>query len=135
VWTSGGPFGGNDVRALAIAPWNASLLFAISNHELFRSTDSGATWASTEQTVDALALDPSTPERVYAGGSNFVRSTDSGATWTATRTSPLAHVSVLTVDPVTPTTVYSGSDYIGARAVSKSTDSGETWVGADSGLR
>src|SRR5437762_4220935 len=92
VWTTNGPTG-IDVRALPIDPLNTSTLYAGSyGNGVFKSTDAGGTWVSantglTNRHIHALALDPSTPARVYAGTDNGVfKSIGSGGTWVGAST-------------------------------------------------
>ena len=66
VWTTGGPYGGT-VRALAIDPTTPATLYAGTGGGVFKSTDSGGTWAAantglTNLDVAALAIDPTTPD-------------------------------------------------------------------------
>ena len=141
VWTSGGPYGGN-VRALAINPTTPATLYAGTDAGVFRSTDSGGTWAAANTgltdlwvwSVMALAIDPTTPTTLYAGtwqGGVF-KSTDSGGTWVAVNTGlTTLYVTSLAINPATPATLYVGT-YDGG--VFKSTDSGGTWVAVNTGL-
>src|SRR5512139_2694471 len=91
VWTTGGPYGGY-VRALAIDPSNPATLYGATGGGVFKSTDSGATWAAastglTNLNVSALAINPTNPATLYAGtGGGVFKSTDSGATWVAAST-------------------------------------------------
>ena len=61
------------VRALAIDPTTPATLYAgTSGDGVFKSTDSGGTWAAantglTTLHVNALAIDPATPATLYAG--------------------------------------------------------------------
>ena len=85
--------------------------------------------------VEALAIDPSTPARLYAGtwGGGVFKSTDSGSSWSPANgdlTSPF--IQGLAIDPSTPTTVYAGTRTGGV--VFKSTDGGSSWSPANSGL-
>ena len=72
VWTSGGPYGG-DILALAINPTTPATLYAgTSGGGVFKSTDSGGTWAAantglTNLSVFSLAINPSTPPRSTPG--------------------------------------------------------------------
>ena len=72
VWTSGGPYGGS-VTALAINPTTPTTLYAGTQESgVFKSTDSGGTWAAantglTDLHIDALAINPTTPATLYAG--------------------------------------------------------------------
>ena len=71
---------------------------------LYRSTDGGLNWVnavpekgrptpaySTPVTAEALAIDPTTPDRVFAGNAEFVvRSTDGGKTWQDVSSKPVS---------------------------------------------
>jgi photosystem II stability/assembly factor-like uncharacterized protein len=139
VWTSGGPYGG-DVHALAINPTTPATLYAGTfGFGVFKSTNSGGTWASantglTNLSVNALAINPTTPATLYAGtpGGGVFKSTDSGGTWAAANTG-LTNLNVwaLAINPTTPATLYAGTNGGG---VFKSTDSGGTWAAANTGL-
>jgi photosystem II stability/assembly factor-like uncharacterized protein len=139
VWTSGGPYGGS-VQALAINPTTPATLYAgTSGGGVFKSTDSGGTWAAantglTNLDVRALAINPTTPATLYAGtlGGGVFKSTDSGGTWAAANTG-LTNLDVraLAINPTTPATLYAGTSGGG---VFKSTDSGGTWAAAHTGL-
>ena len=137
VWTTNGPAGA-DIRALAIDPANPATLYAGAlDGGVFKSTDSGGTWAAantglTTPYVNALAIDPSTPATLYAGTSGGIfKSADSGGTWAAANTGLTnLYVQALAIDPSTPATLYAGT-YGG---VFKSVDSGVTWAAAGTGL-
>ena len=90
--------------------------------------------------TDNVLVVPGTPSTLYAVDSsidfaNFHKSSDSGNTW-----SLVARVGfpilALAADPVTPTTLYAGTQAYDedTSRVSKSTDAGVTWSAADSGL-
>jgi hypothetical protein len=135
VWTSGGPYGGS-ATALAINPATPATLYAGTySNGVFKSTDSGGSWANTGLTrlnISALAIDPTTPTALYAGtypGGVF-KSTDSGGSWANTGLTNL-YVWALAINPTTPATLYAGTDHSG---VFKSTDSGRTWADANTGL-
>jgi len=139
VWTSGGPYGG-DILSLAINPSNPATLYAGTfGGGVFKSTDSGGTWASangglTMTFVFAVAVDPASPATLYAGGTigDVFKSTDAGASWAAANKGlQYRSIVALAIDPVTPSTLYAGSDTDG---VFKSTDSGGTWFDANTGL-
>ncbi len=72
--------------------------------------------------VDALAIDPTNPDRVYAGTSDGIyRTQDGGRTW-ATLLSVSA--SGLTIDPTNSSIVYAATSY----GVLRSVDAGATWA-------
>jgi hypothetical protein len=88
---------------------------------VFRSTNSGGSWSPVNTGLPetgiyyALAIDPTTPSTLYAGGySGVFRSTDSGGSWSAVSTG-LSKSSVpftllaLAIDPATPSTLYAGA--------------------------
>ncbi len=63
-----------------------------------------------------MAVDPVTPTTLYLVNSDGVlQSTDGGANWTAINMGlPGSLVSTVTVDPLTPTNVYAGTNGNGA---------------------
>ena len=73
VWTTTGPEGGT-IRALAIDP-PATLSMAVQGDrvysDLYKSTDGGGSWQAIARGLPrnygALAIDPQTPTRLYAG--------------------------------------------------------------------
>jgi photosystem II stability/assembly factor-like uncharacterized protein len=123
--------------ALGSGFWHAS---SPGNEGLWRSTNSGTTWARTGNYADAFDVlpHPTTIDRVYAatGGTNagFYRSTDNGATWTKITTGLPSGIlrMQLALSPSISSTIYAltytepgGS---GTVAVYKSTDDGSTWA-------
>lgn len=78
-----------DVHQLAISPANPSHLFAATGGGLYRSDDGGRSWIRLiERYTRAVWLDPSNPERVWAGPADYVgrrgtivRSDDRGVVW------------------------------------------------------
>ena len=84
---------------------------------VFKSTDSGGTWAAantglTSLDVLALAINPATPSTLYAGtyGGGVFKSNDSGGTWAAVNAglpNPPS-VNALALDPTGVTTLYAG---------------------------
>ncbi|HXQ20922.1 MAG TPA: hypothetical protein VN812_04565 [Candidatus Acidoferrales bacterium] len=123
------------VTALAIDPTTPSTLYAeIEEEGVFRSTNSGGSWSSTNTPSALLAFDPTTPSTLYAGTEDGVsQSTDSGASWTAVNAglSNLGGVSALAIDPTTPSTLYAGT---GGGGVFQSTNSGGSWTAVNTGL-
>lgn len=140
VWTTKGPTG-EKIQALAIDPAQPATLYAGTyGGGVFKSTDSGGTWAAvnaglTNLYVFALAINPASSATLYAGthGAGVFKSTDSGGTWAATNTG-LTNLSVgaLAIDPAAPATLYAG-EFDGG--VFKSSDSGGTWTAVNTGLR
>jgi photosystem II stability/assembly factor-like uncharacterized protein len=83
--------------------------------------------------VYSLAIDPSNPSTLYAGGRGDVfKSTDGGEHWNPTNAGHANdYVNALAIDPLHPNTLYVGSDGSG---VSKSTDGGMHWSTMNTGL-
>jgi uncharacterized repeat protein (TIGR01451 family) len=87
-WSPRGPFGGI-VTDVVIDPVNPAIAYASAPYALYKSTDSGATWAELTQdfgrySIVDVAFDPANPARLYVvslGGGIF-RSTDGGASFT-----------------------------------------------------
>lgn len=84
-------------------------------------------------TVSNIAVHPSDPQVLYAGGSlpGVVKSTDGGASWRLLPGSPLFPAFVA-LDPSRPTTVYASQRT--ARQIFKSTDGGVHWRRINTGL-
>jgi len=140
VWTTGGPYSGGAVNALAIDPSTPATVYAgTAAGGVFKSVDSGGSWTAvntglTNLAVLSLAIDPSTPATLYAGtnGAGVFKSVDSGGNWTPVHTG-LTNLAVteLAIDPSTPTTLYAGTDGGG---IFKSTNAGGNWTAASAGL-
>ena len=121
----------NPIFALAIDPTRPATLYAGTFQGVFKSTNSGATWAAantglTNVDVRALAMDPTTTATLYAGAydGGVFKSTDSGGSWVAVNNGLYPYVRALAIDPATPATLYVGTYY----GVFKSTDSGGYWA-------
>ena len=105
------------VGALAVHPSSRGVLWAGSEHGVFRSDDGGRSWGPPGRglaitDVHSLAVDPKTPTTIWAGthGGGVYVSRDSGASWTAASdgTPGLygAAVHEVRVDPSVPALVY-----------------------------
>ncbi len=86
--------------------------------QVWKSINTGATFTTAnvgvQGSVNALAIDPSTPATIYAalGGTGMFKSNDSGVTWFAINggfASPTSCYS-LTIDPKAPKTLYVATD-------------------------
>lgn len=103
-------------------------------YRVYRSTDRGNTWEETSgwqspgNSIFEIAVDPTSPNRLYAGtGGAVFKSTDYGVNWIPQAVIPIAYT--LLIDPNSPNTLYAGSGgpYAYEGGVYKSTDSGATW--------
>jgi hypothetical protein len=145
------------IEALAVDPLTPTTLYAGTDGGLFRSTDGGGSWSFVTMTVSGIpimetiigvvAIDPKTPTTIYAAspygppGGGLFKSTDAGATWTALKQGLPAYgtlpwVSILVIDPLTPTTLYAvavASGFGNVSDVFKSTDGGASWTSASTG--
>jgi photosystem II stability/assembly factor-like uncharacterized protein len=106
---------------------------------VIRSTDGGQSWTGLDQgpstlTALALAVDPTDPSIIYAGGHRgwFHRSTDGGESWTVIdERFTTDDIYDLAIDPIRPSTIYAGTRREG---VFRSTDGGVTWAPLNLGL-
>jgi len=88
-WSEPALFKGQPIHALAQAPSDAHILFAGTLEGVFRSDDSGATWAQISppgsheiHEIESLAVDPGNADVVYAGTWHLPwKTTDGGKTW------------------------------------------------------
>jgi len=117
---------GVDALYLAIGPASSALWASTLEGGVFQSPDGGASWISiggglSGLPVTAIAVDPDTPQTVYAGtrlqSSNYGRlhrSGDAGRDWTLilSRSGAPGYpgsgpaITSLAVDPISPRTVY-----------------------------
>ncbi len=91
-WTKISNLGGNDKRALAVAPSDSNYIYTATYNLLYRTKDGGATWTNVmgnlPNTITYIAIDPNNPERVFVTASNYTTgekvfmSEDAGDNWT-----------------------------------------------------
>lgn len=141
--------GGHKIDIVVRHPSNPSVIYASgTNIGIYKSTNGGVTWSASNAgfpldsngfiNVTSIAIDPSTPSILYAGIQSSVstlagvyKSTDSGLTWGRTSytwytNSPMK---AITIDPVTPSTIY----VLHGWGVVKSTNSGTSWMEVQGG--
>ena len=116
------------VQAAGVHPSNPLIVYAAGPGAIYRSADSGETFAATPidsaAQVRSLAVDVNVPDRVYAATTTgLLRSTDAGVSWTRTD-SRLGYVVSVVTHPAARDLVYAGT----RGGVFKSTDGGSTWV-------
>ena len=79
--------------------------------------------------MNAIAVDPITPQNVYLAGSDgLFRSADGGLTWEAMTVQFSSEPLAMTLDPRNPTTLFT---LLAEGALLKSDDSGASWVTVD----
>jgi photosystem II stability/assembly factor-like uncharacterized protein len=135
VWTEIGPFGG-DIRGLARNPSNAKELYAVSlNGQVFKSTNSGASWLRVAFLADTLQDVACGMGVVIAlGEKSLFTSADGGRTWIRTPFpgSCSAEGGRVAIHPRDPRVLYVAGRYTasgkGHPAVLKSADGGRTWL-------
>jgi photosystem II stability/assembly factor-like uncharacterized protein len=130
--------------SLAVDPTDAGVLYLGTGgwvgqgYGVYKSTDGGESWLAANQgmldyRISALALDPTQPQTVYAGGDNgeLFKSTDGGQTWRDLTESlqiqqylNVRNIRAIVVDPAAPETVYLLGDFVG---VMISNDGGLKW--------
>ncbi len=127
----------DDVRAVAVNPIDSSILAATRLHGVYRSTDSGNTWAASTgipsfTNVRGFGFNPTSASKVLAGtnGNGVYLSTNGGLTWAASNTNFTGgDVRSIVFDPASPTHVFATDRNNGSSSggVWESTDSGATW--------
>lgn len=114
---------------------------------LLKSVDGGSQWKPVDNSqlntkVNELAIDPQTPQTIIAATDDGVyKSTTGGSNWLAINDGiPGRPVQALVINPVTPQILYAGIHGYGLieggrqKGVYKSTDGGDHWQAANSGL-
>jgi uncharacterized repeat protein (TIGR01451 family) len=134
-WTPSG-LSGVSIYAVVVNPQSHSTLYAGTSDGVFKSTNSGSSWAATTMTNfvnrNALVVDPVSPSTLYAGTlvSGIFKSTDAGATWNLSGTGLPQNFGIfnqivcLAISPGNTSTLFAG---ITGHGLFKSTDGGATW--------
>ena len=134
------------VVTLAQDPRHTRVWYAGTTGGVYKSIDGLASWkkvntglipeqvleASMALGVNILAVDPQSPETVYAGTTNGLFKTANGAeSWTRIgETLPDQFVSWIAIDPSVTETLY----VVGREGIAKSRDGGISWTRMNSGL-
>jgi photosystem II stability/assembly factor-like uncharacterized protein len=115
-----------------------TIIVATAGQGMLRSNDEGKSWhrlginepIEFDGIVRSLAVDPTEPNRVYAGADCGVCiSEDAGAHWRrASGEIEGKTVWSVAVDPINPSVVYAGTGAPSRAALFKSTDAGETFA-------
>ncbi len=118
-----------------------------STSNFLTTLDAGGHWSGqfigpANAAVNVLAVDPLTPNTIYAcvgvtGGSGVYKTTDGGINWVGLNTG-LTGVTcpALVIDPATPSTLYASlnSNNSSGSGLYKSVDAGATWTRLTNGL-
>jgi photosystem II stability/assembly factor-like uncharacterized protein len=125
---------GQGVRALAIAPSQASLLVAGTATGLFRSADAGRTWARISpegdaeiRNIDSIAIDPVAPDIIYTGTWHLPwKTTDGGRNWKSIHAGMIddSDVMTLTFDRRSSRIVYATA----CSGIYRSADAAQRWA-------
>ena len=128
--------------SLAVDPNSTAHIYVgTAAGQIFRSHDLGRSWTSIGTGLPAAAIldlaanqagQYSQVPTLYAAvaGNSLYRSADGGETWTASSAGLPAEVLFVTVDPMFPNILYTGS----STGVFRSVDGGRTWLSLSSGL-
>jgi photosystem II stability/assembly factor-like uncharacterized protein len=133
--------------SLAIDPQDSRILYVgaanteTSNQELYKSTDSGATWNTintgltyfANNTVNVIAVDPKNSANVYAGfdKGGMAKSANGGAAWSGINSGlRAAVVNTLATDPANSQVIFAGTESDGLFA---STTGGQSWKKVSTG--
>ena len=127
-----------NVRALAAYPDNPKRILAGSDEGVFRSEDSGASWAKLDSPIDgtqvwSIGIDPVDSDTIFVGTKpDAFRSKDGGQTWEklslgVNNPCPVGvpRTTNMIVDPRDNRTIWAGIEVDG---VYKSLDGGDSWV-------
>src|SRR5947199_48093 len=127
-WAPFGPGGGSGV-SVAVDPRDSRVVYAVAGDSgdgtLYKSTDGGASWAALAgPRLSRVAVDPTNPSRLYAGGINtLIYSTDGGRHW--------SDASVGVGEVVDLVVGNDGAVYVadlgGGATLRRSADGGQTW--------
>ena len=117
-----------NLYAFAVAASNTNTLYAASETGgIYKTTNKALNWTyvlDEATTYEAVAIDPTDPNKVYIGASNSVKTTvNGGANWVGT-TPACGTTNAFAINPTLPSTVYMASE----KGLFVSTNSGGAWA-------
>lgn len=120
------------INAVAVAASDHRVVYAGGTGGLYKSIDAGATWTTLSTAygqVRGIAVDPYDNAVVYVGGSTgLIKSIDGGTSFSPIHTGldqpASGWVHAVVIDPISPQTLYCGTQNEG---VFKSTNGGASW--------
>lgn len=143
------------VDAIAVDPTNDNIVYAGLYdlywprrwYGIYKTIDGGLNWTEmntglTDSMVICLAIDPSSPNIVYAGTETGVfKSIDAGATWAKAGTTA-TRITSLAIDTFDTRIIYASTagahkkddGYQPSKGIYKTTDGGMSWTQMNSGL-
>ena len=149
-WRLLGPFRAGWAEMIEGVPSRPNTFyFGASGGGIWKTDDAGRTWTSLldkggSSAIGAIAVAPSNPDIIYAGGGQpttrydieagrgVYKSTDGGRSWTDLGLSDTRYIGRIWVSPTDPNIVVVGAvgHFFGAsdaRGIYRSTDGGKTW--------
>jgi hypothetical protein len=151
-WVSRGPYQiGGRTRSMIVMPDGITLLAGSVGGGVWRSTDSGNTWAPINDHMQNIAIgtmvqDPTNANHIYAGtgeafgnqdsdqGAGIFESTDGGLHFNLiTSTAAFGNVAAMAICPTNHNLVMA-STVSGAGGIQRSTNGGQTWTTVRSAL-
>ncbi|HJZ67087.1 MAG TPA: SBBP repeat-containing protein [Blastocatellia bacterium] len=134
TWETLNPPFMRSIFGIVVDPANTSTLYVTTDQGLFKTTD-GVNWMASGKGLPnqgsyatILAINPRSPNRLFAYAGKLFVSSNGGKSWDSTS---LGDTTIFNVafDPLTPSTVYASG-----AGLFKSTDDGESWQEIDNDL-
>ena len=141
------PMANNPVTTVSINPLDPNAIYATTaNSFIYKSSNGGNNWIPVSPGLpgpyvccfDNLAINPTNPNIIYAGGGGVYKSNDGGTNWTLAQIKPPDlpfplwpyDIRRITIDPLNPDTIYAVTE----KGVFKSVDGGTNWNPINNGL-
>jgi photosystem II stability/assembly factor-like uncharacterized protein len=148
TWTAPSGLPAAAVRSVQVDRINAAVVYVAGDAGVFKSTDGGNSWTGVSNGLPTtpvgsvsvarshdLVIDPSDPRVLYvvavpaSGGELVFRSGDAGGSWvSASAGLPADVIRGLTIDPLSPRTLYAALNGGSGQNLMKTTDAGASWA-------